>query len=508
MLSPLDYAVLVGYIVAVIWFGLHLSGEQQNTTDYFLGGRNLPWWAVCFSIVATETSTLTIIGIPAIAYGGTLTFLQLTLGYLFGRIVVSLVFLPRYIKGELVTAYAFLGQRFGTRMQALSSATFMGTRLLADGVRLFASAIPLKIIADAAGLDVGYPLIIVFIGSLTVIYTYFGGLRAVVWMDVVQMMLYLIAAFGSIIVLLSMVEPGAWSVLSSAGKLQIFDFGDGTLTDILTKPYVFWTAVLGGGIFSMASHGTDHLIVQRLLACRTLRDSQKALVGSAFIIILQFGVFLLVGALLWTYYGAATVAELGLSRADEVFPKFIIEGLPAGISGLVLAGILAAAMSTLSSSLNALASSTMMDFLSHSKRWKIAPGAELRTSRWLTLFWGVVFMFFATLFEDIRNPVVELGLSIASFTYGALLGAFLLGMLHKQAREADAIFSFVFAVIAMIFIIFGLWVDGQGVWHFILSPSEARVTEEGLRAVAWPWYTGIGAAITLIIGSLTSLRHR
>ncbi len=508
MLSPLDYTVLVGYIVVVIWFGLHLSGEQKDTTDYFLGGRDLPWWAVCFSIVATETSTLTIIGIPAVAYGGTLTFLQLTLGYLAGRIVVSLLFLPRYISGELVTAYAFLGQRFGTRMQALSSATFMGTRLLADGVRLFATAIPLKVIADAAGLTVGYPLIIVFIGLLTVIYTYFGGLRAVVWMDVAQMMLYLVAAFGSIIVLLSMVGPGAWSTLSSAGKLQIFDFGDGTLKTVLTQPYVFWTAVLGGGVFSMASHGTDHLIVQRLLACRNLRDSQKALVGSAFIIIVQFAVFLLVGALLWVHYGAATVADLGLSRADEVFPRFIIEGLPAGISGLVLAGILAAAMSTLSSSLNALASSTMMDFLSHSKRWKIAPGSELRTSRWLTLFWGVIFMFFATLFEDIQNPVVELGLSIASFTYGALLGAFLLGMFHKRARETDAILSFVVSVITMIFIIFGLWVDSQGAWHFIWGPNASMITEEGLRAVAWPWYTGIGTAITLIVGSLTALRHR
>ena len=180
MLSVLDYVVLVGYIIGVIWLGLRLSGVQKNTTDYFLGGRDLPWWAVCFSIVATETSTLTIIGIPAVSYGGTLTFIQLTFGYLIGRAAVSILFLPRYFSGELTTAYAFLGQRFGRRMQALSSITFMGTRLLADGVRLFATAIPLKVVAAASGLTVGYPTIILFVGLLTIVYTYFGGLKAVV----------------------------------------------------------------------------------------------------------------------------------------------------------------------------------------------------------------------------------------------------------------------------------------------------------------------------------------
>ncbi len=378
MLSPLDYLVLVAYIAGVIVFGLRSSGVTGDTTDYFLGGRDLPWLAVCFSIVATETSTLTIIGIPAVAYGGTMTFLQLTLGYLVGRVAVAAVFLPRYFRGELVTAYAFLGQRFGRKMQGLSSATFLATRLLADGVRLFATAIPLKVIADSAGLSIGYPVIIVLIGLLTVVYTYFGGLRAVVWMDVVQMVLYLVAAIGSIVILISAVDSEAWSMVREAGKLRILNFGDGGLSGILTQPYAMITAVIGGGIFSMASHGTDHLIVQRLLACRNLADSRKALVGSAFMIMIQFAVFLIVGALLWAFYDGAPVAGLGLSRGDEVLPKFIIEGLPAGLSGLVLAGILAAAMSTLSSSLNALASSTVMDLLSHRKSWKSDPENTLR----------------------------------------------------------------------------------------------------------------------------------
>jgi len=508
MLSTLDFIVLIGYIVAVIWFGLRFSGTQESTTDYFLGGRDLPWWAVCLSIVATETSTLTVIGIPAVAFGGTLTFLQLTIGYLLGRILVSIFFLPKYMSGDLVTAYAFLGKRFGPQMQTLSSLTFIGTRLLADGVRLFATAIPLKVIADAAGLDIGYPVIIVGIGLLTIVYTYFGGLKAVVWMDAVQMILYLVAAVGSILFLVSALDASAWSTLVSSGKLQILNFGQEGLRSIITEPYVFWTAVIGGGVFSMASHGTDHLIVQRLLACRNLRDSQKALVGSAFVVMVQFVLFLLIGSLLWVYYGGVGFAELGLSRGDEIFPKFIIDGLPPGVSGLVLAGILAAAMSTLSSSLNALASSTLMDVLSHVKWWKISPESELKASRWLTLFWGIVFMFFATLFEDRQSPVVELGLSIASFTYGALLGAFLLGMLNKRAQQADAIFSFTVSVFTMILIIFGLWLDADGSLRFVIGPSAEQVATEGLKAVAWPWYTLIGALITVGLGSLTAFRHR
>ena len=508
MLSTLDYVVLVGYIVAVIWLGLRLAGVQKNTTDYFLGGRDLPWWAVCFSIVATETSTLTIIGIPAVSYGGTLTFLQLTIGYFLGRLVVSVFFLPRYVSGELDTAYAFLGHRFGPRMRALSSISFMGTRLLADGVRLFATAIPLKVIAAASGLSLGYPTIILFVGLLTIVYTYFGGLKAVVWMDVAQMILYLVAAIGTIVILVIALDSNAWSNLYSSGKLQLLDFGESRITNILTEPYVFWTAVIGGGIFSMASHGTDHLIVQRLLACRTLKDSQKALMGSAIVIMLQFATFLVVGALLWAYYGGVPVSELGLSRGDEVFPKFIVEGLPAGVSGLVLAGILAAAMSTLSSSLNALASSTMLDVFANVKRWELHKLSPLKTSKYLTLFWGVVFMLFATLFEDRQNPVVELGLSIASFTYGALLGAFVLGMINRRVQETDAMITFVFTILVMILLIFGLWIGENGSVYFTLTPSAEFITVHGLKTLAWPWYTGIGTAITLVLGSLIALRHR
>jgi Na+/proline symporter len=271
---------------------------------------------------------------------------------------------------------------------------------------------------------------------------------------------------------------------------------------------VFVTAVVGGAIFSMASHGTDQLIVQRLLTCRTQRDSQKALIGSAFIVMAQFALFLFVGLLLWGYYEGATPAALGLSRADEIFPKYIIEGLPAGISGLILAGIIAAAMSTLSSSLNALASSSMMDLYERLRGEPVAEHKALTISRGLTLFWGVVFILFAGLFEDTQNPVVELGLAIASFTYGGLLGVFLLGLLNARTRQVDALVAFFVTIAFMVLVIFGVWYSPQEGWVFVVQPGDADVAARGLRPIGWPWYTVIGSLATLAIGSLLGFRHR
>ncbi len=257
----------------------------------------------------------------------------------------------------------------------------------------------------------------------------------------------------------------------------------------------------------MASHGTDHLIVQRLMACRTLGDSRRALVASGVIVMAQFALFLTVGLLLWGHYGGASLADLGLSRGDEVFPRFIIEGMPPGVSGLLLAGIIAAAMSTLSSSLSALAASTVFDLWGRGKT-NIDPKRELQVSRLATLGWGLVFVLFANLFRDQQNPVVELGLSIASFTYGGLLGAFVLGLVNRRTRASDASVALVVSVVAMIFVIFGVWHGDAGGWTLAWRPSAERIAADGLRPLAWPWYTTVGAAITILTGSLTAMRHR
>ncbi|CAN5568694.1 sodium:solute symporter [soil metagenome] len=506
MLATIDYVIIVVYLLGVVAFGAWIGRRQSTQTDYFLGGRDLPWWAVCFSVIATETSTLTVIGTPAIAYGGALTFLQLTAGFLIGRIVVSWLMLPRYFAGEQETAYAYLESRFGGSMRVTASITFLITRLLADGVRLFATAIPIRVIALAAGYDVSYFAIVAGVAVLTAAYTMIGGLKAVVWVDVVQMGIYVGGGLIAIIVMWAAAGPDTWSSLADAGKLTVVDLG-GSWTAILTSPYALPTALLGGAVFSMASHGADQLVVQRLLACRSLGDGRKALIGSGIGVILQFALFLGVGLLLWVHYGGATPAELGLSRGDEIFPRFIIEGLPAGISGLLLAGILAAAMSTLSSSLNALAGSTWFDLYRRIKR-KEPPTAEhaLRTSRWLTVMWAAVFVTFASLFQNLQNPVVELGLSIASFTYGGLLGAFLLGLAVPRARQIHALVAFGITIVGTIVLISAVWLDpATGEWLFAWRPDGATRSELGIVPIAWPLYTVIGSGGMVAVGAFLSL---
>ena len=507
MLTALDIVVLVVYGVGVIAFGLRAGGEQRTTQDYFLGGRDLPWWAVCFSVVATETSTLTVIGVPAVAYFGSFTFLQLTLGYLIGRVVVATVLLPRYFRGELQTAYAFLGDRFGDGMRGVASVTFLLTRLLADGVRLFATAIPIQVIARAAGLEVGYPAVILAIGVVTAAYTYVGGLKAVVWMDVVQMGIYV----GGAVLALVLLAPALGDALPAAlaaGKLDVLDWGAGGVGDLLSSPYAFPVAVLGGTFFAMASHGTDQLIVQRVLACRTLEEGRKAMIWSGAFVILQFALFLGVGVGLWAFYGAAPLADLGLGRGDELFPFYILTEMPAGLRGLLFAGIIAAAMSTLSSSLNALAGSTLMDLVERVGGRRPDEAAALRLSKVLTLVWAAVFVGFATLFTGLDNPVVELGLGIAGFTYGGLLGAFALGLLVRRARQADALVAFAVTILTLAAVIFGVWWSGAAeAWVWAWRPAAEAREAGALQPVAWPLYPLIGVAVSLAVGGLLSLRH-
>ena len=509
MLSTLDLVVLVLYAAGVVVFGLRMGRGQGSAQDYFLGSRDLPWWAVCFSIVATETSTLTVLSVPGIAYGGTLVFLQLTFGYLIGRILVAYILLPRYMEGQMETAYGYLGERFGDRMRGLASVTFLLTRLLADGVRLYATAIPIHVIGEAAGYDLSYATIIVGLGVLTAAYTYAGGLKAVVWMDVVQMGVYVGGGIIALVLLAPAMMDGGLAAAREAGKLLVVDWGAGLpLGEILTSPYVFPVAVLGGAVFACASHGADQLIVQRVLGTRSLTEARKAMIWSGVFVMLQFALFLAVGLGLWAYYGGVPLTELGLTKGDELFPRYILDAMPSGIRGLLLAGIVAAAMSTLSSSLNALAGSTLLDLVERVGGVTLAPARALRLSRILTLVWAGVFMAFATLFIDTDSPVIELGLGIAGFTYGGLLGAFVLGLAVPRARQLDAMIAFLVTVTLMTVLIFGLyWSSEAEAWTFVWKPSAAAKAAQGLRAVAWPLYPLIGVLITLVVGGLLSLRH-
>lgn len=480
----LDLFVIVIYLVVIAAIGLRLSGKQRSAADYFVGEHGLSWWAVCFSIVATETSTLTVISVPGVAYLGAYGFVELAFGYLIGRIVVAMVMLPLYMHGNLVSAYQYLGLRFGPRMQGLASVTFLVTRLLAEGVRLFAAAIPIALLLVAMGVHANYLEIIVVLTGVTVGYTYIGGIRAVVWTDAIQMMLYIGGAILSAAVLLhhtSLAELGtAWH----AGKFQVFNFH----APILTDPYAFVTAIFGGAVFTMASHGADQLMVQRILGCKSLADGRKAVIGSAIFVMLQFALFSFVGTLLWISFGGQTPHQLGLSDSDQLFPRFIIRQLPPGVSGLLIAGILGATMGSLSSAMNSMSNSTVTDLLRLFSRREYSDKAMLRISRIATLVWAGALVGFASMFTDTHSPVIVLGLSITGYTYGALLGAFLLGLLIRRANQRDGTIAFLATLVIMAVVVLGVKFHG--------SP------------LAFPWYVPIGVAITLIVGGSLALTHR
>ncbi|MEU4803492.1 sodium:solute symporter [Actinosynnema sp. NPDC023587] len=500
-MRAVDLAIIVLFLVGMPLLGVWIGGRQRSATDYFVSERRIPWWVVCVSVVSAETSTLTVLSVPTIAYGGSMTFLSLAVGYLLGRVVVSFVLLPRYVAGDLVTAYGFLGERFGGGLRGTASVTFLVTRLLADGLRLFATAIPVKVVLAAYGVDASYWAIVVVLGLAMVVYSFLGGVRAVVWVDAVQMLWYVLGAVAVIVVLAGKLPAGWFPAAAEAGKFQVFDLA----ANPLTSPYAIVTALVGGAVLSMASHGADQLIVQRLMATRDVRAAQKALIASGVVVILQFGLFLVIGVLLWAFYrGANPITDLKLNTADELFASFIVNDMPSGLSGFVIAGILAAA---LSSSLGALASSTVTDLVQRVVRRPLSDAELFRQGRIWTVVWAGLLVVCAGLFASFTgrgNPIVEQGLSIAGFTYGALLGAFLLGLLFKRARQDDAIVAFGETVILMAFVILGVKFVGPDA---VLTIDFSAATT-GSKPLAYPWYTPLGVLATLLVGGLLSLRHK
>jgi SSS family transporter len=442
-LRAFDLAVIAIYLAAVTWFGARFRESQRSLGDYFLGGRTAPWWAIALSIVSAETSTLTIIGTPPLAYAGSFVFLQVVFGYLLARIAISIIFLPRYFEGQLFTAYQLMERRFGPRARRLTSGIFLITRSLAEGVRVFAVSIVIAIILHTGG--VGSILAIV---ALTLFYTFEGGMTAVIWTDVVQMIMYVLGALVSFFVLLGKIPGGFGHVLDAglaAGKLRVFDFHWSW-----TYPYTFWAGVIGGCFLTTASHGTDQLVVQRLLSAKDRRQSRLALLSSWVVIFVQFTLFLTIGLMLWVYRGGQPIP----GKSDSLYPAFIWDSLPRGIAGLAMAAILAAAMANLSAALNSLASATVVDFYQPWTKGRHSAAHYLRVSRLSTIFWGAVLAAIG-LFASHWGSVLESGLSIASVTLGILLGVFLLGVLTKRPGENAAIAGVIAGALMMIYIRFG-----------------------------------------------------
>src|SRR6266567_4409959 len=398
-LNRLDFAIIAVYLAGITLFGLRFRKRQRTLRDYFLAGRDIPWWAIAISIVAAETSTLTIISVPGLAYDTDFTFLQVVMGYVVGRFVIAFVLLPHYFRGDLFTAYELIEKRFGPHLRTLTSGLFLVTRAAAEGVRVYAVSIVVSI-----ALGTGEIASIAIITALTLIYTFEGGLAAVIWTDVVQTGIYVTGTLLGIATIIHYV-PGGWphihQIAAASGKLQVFDFSLN-----FWKPYTFWAGLIGGAFLTTASHGTDQLIVQRLLAARNQRQSVAALLSSGIAILFQFALFLTVGVMLYAFYRAPSAS---FGKPDRIYPQFIVSHMPHGISGLLIAAILAAAMSNLSAALNSLSSSSVFDFyLRHSP--STDERRRLQISRIATVVWALVLFGLAVLSRRANQNGAMLGM--------------------------------------------------------------------------------------------------
>ena len=493
-MQTLDLIIIFGYLIGITAFGILFSGKQETTEDYFVGDRSVPWWAIAMSIVATETSTITFVSVPGIAFakGGNFQFLQLVFGYMLGRIVISLIFIPMYFKGELQTVYQLLGDRFGSRVKMLASALFVVMRNVADGVRLLLTAIVLAAVytsfnpgSDATTIIIGS---IVLLGIVMIVFTFYGGMEAVIWVEVVQLVIYIGGAVAAAVVLTQNINGGLSTAVALGeqfNKFSLFDFG----WDI-TKTYTFWAGLFGGCFLTMSTHGTDQYLVQRYLCTKKPASASLALLSSGAVVLGQFIGFLFIGVLLFAFYAPfnspeysqAGVAGTGISanfpflKGDQVFPNFITEHMPPGLSGLVVAAIFAAA---LSSSLNSIAATAVNDLYKPFARNK-SDGHLVKLAGWLTVIVGVVQIVVAIAFMRSGESALALALSVASLINGPILGVFLVGTFLKRAGEKHALIGMLASISLMLYILLG-------------------------TKIAWTWYALIGSITTVLIAGLATL---
>ena len=440
----IDLLIVCSFLGGFAFYGIWQSKFNKSSDDYFLGGRNLPWPVSMFSIVATETSVLTFISVPGLAYRGDWAFLQLSIGYIIGRIMVSIFLLPQYFKYGVSSIYEILGNKFGIEIQKTASGVFLITRVLADGVRFLATAVIVQLVTGWS-----LPVSVIIIGLVTLIYTLSGGIRTIVWIDSLQFILYLTGGILSIFFILNYLDQSFLSsikYLYESSKLSIFDF----YGNPLINPYFFISAILGGILLSFSSHGVDYMMVQRVLGTKDLSSAKKAMVGSGFFVAIQFIIFLFAGSLIFILFNGSELEQ------DREFTTFIINYLPVGVKGLLLAGVLSAAMSTLSSSINSLSSSVINDWMGGNK--------TIKESQLISLLWGMILILIALLFDESDSAIVIVGLQIASFTYGGLLGLFLLSRLDRKFNK----YSLLLGLVSSFLIVFYLKLIGLSWTWFIL----------------------------------------
>jgi len=454
-----DLAIIIIFLFGFSIYGILQGRLNKTSEDYFLGGRNIPWIVAMFSIVATETSVLTFISVPGLAYRDNWFFLQLALGYIIGRILVSFILLPQYFNSGITSIYEVIGNNFGHNVQKIASGIFLITRVLADGVRFLATSVVVQVITGWS-----LPFSVLIIGFITLVYTLSGGIKTIVWIDTIQFILYLFGGIISIIAAFNYLDLPLQNILfdlESNGKLAMINF----YGDALDDPYYFISAILGGALLSFSSHGVDYMMVQRLLGTKNLVSAKKAMIGSGIFVFIQFVIFLFAGSLIYLVMDGITIQK------DREFTTFIINYLPIGIKGLLLAGVLSAAMSTLSSSINSLASSTVSDWLNGK--------SSLKKSRLISLIWGMLLILIALLFDEGDSSVVIIGLQIASFTYGGLLGLFLLSKFNIKLNSI----SLIIGLISSLLIVFYL---------------------KNINVV-WTWFIGISVLVNISFTLLTEI---
>ncbi len=481
-LGPVDVVVLVSLLLAAVAIGFWSGRKNNDVESYLLGGRSLPWWAILGSIVATETSTATVLSVPGVAYGDAgMRWLQIAFGYILGRMVVVQVFLPLYFKGKLLTAYQVLDNRFGAATKTTASLLFLVTRNLGDGLRLFLAGIVLHSL-------LGWPFVscVVAMGIVTIIYTFFGGLRSVVWNDCIQFVIYMLGGVAALFIIANRLPEGwsqVWAFAESSGKLNIIQ-----TKFSISDPYNIWAGMIGGAVLTIGTHGTDHMMVQRYLSARSQQEAGRAVFLSSLVVLVQFALFLFIGVELACYYSLdGTVAP---EKADQVFAHFIVNQFPrnTGLIGLILAAILAAAMSTLSSSLNASSSAFLNDFYVPNCQTPPDDQTQLKLSRWLTVAFGVLQIGIGIWAISLVRTVVNNALTIASFSAGLLLGIFSLGVLTKRANQRSAIGGALVGLIVLVIV------------QFVLKTSDQKPKP----LVAWPWIALIGSVTTFSVGMLIS----
>jgi SSS family solute:Na+ symporter len=488
-MQTLDLVIIFGYLIGITAFGILFSGKQETTEDYFVGDRSVPWWAIAMSIVATETSTITFVSVPGVAFakGGNFQFLQLVFGYMLGRVVISLIFIPLYFKGELQTVYQLLGERFGSKVKMLASALFVIMRNVADGVRLLLTAYVLAAVYRAFDPNVSDVTIvvasIVILGVVMIVFTFYGGMEAVIWVEVVQLVIYIVGALAAAVVLLQGINGGFSNVVQLGEQFGKFNFLDFSFD--VTKTYTFWAGILGGCFLTMSTHGTDQYLVQRYLCTNKPSRAATALLSSGAVILAQFIGFLFIGVLLFAFYApfaSPQYAQSGIpvafpfAKGDLVFPDFITHHMPSGLSGLVVAAIFAAA---LSSSLNSIAATAINDLYKPFKR-EISDRQLVRRAGWLTVIVGIIQIIVAIAFMTTDESALGLALSVASLINGPILGVFLVGTFLKRADETHALVGMIASIGLMLYVLLG-------------------------TRIAWTWYALIGSLTTLVVAFLASL---